>query len=63
MSHPHGNGTGESAGRHSTDQPRGTAYDLIRQATGADWVEPGHRHAQPESFTGDLADNRDMAVS
>ena len=43
-----------TAGRHATDKQHGTAYDPIRQHTGADWVEPvQHRHAA-ESFTGDL---------
>jgi hypothetical protein len=56
--------TTRTSGRHSTDDPYGTAYDLIRQATGADWVEPSrHHHAEPESFAGDLDDNRDMAVA
>lgn len=64
MSYPHGSGTGESTGRHATDSPRGTAYDLIAQTTGTVWVEPGHHRHAPESFAGDLSDdNRDMAVS
>ena len=56
--------TTRTSGRHSTDNPYGTAYDVIRQHTGTVWVKPDHhRHAQPESFAGDLSDNRDMAVS
>jgi hypothetical protein len=53
-----------TAGRHATDEQHGTAYDLIRQHTGTVWIRPDHhRHAQPEAFSGELDDNRDMAVA
>jgi hypothetical protein len=40
------------------------AYDLIRRHVGIVWVKPDHhRHAEVETFTGDLSDNRDMAVA
>lgn len=56
--------TTRTSGRHSTDAPRGTAYYLIRQATGADWVEPSrHHHAEPESFAGDLSSDTSSAVA
>jgi hypothetical protein len=56
--------TPRTSGRHSTDDPRGTAYDLIRQHTGTVWVKPDHhRHAQPESFAGDLSVDTTPAVA
>lgn len=64
MSHPHGSGTGGTAGRHATDNPRGTAYDLIARNTGVVWVKPDHhRHAQPETFSGDLPVETATAVA
>lgn len=56
--------TTRTSGRHSTDDSRGTAYDLIARNTGVVWVKPDHhRHAEPETFSGELDDNRDMAVT
>lgn len=56
--------TTRTSGRHSTDNPYGTAYDLIRQATGTDWVEPSrHHHAEPESFAGELSGDTSSAVA
>jgi hypothetical protein len=53
-----------ASGRHATDEPHGTAYDLIRRHTGVVWVKPPHhRHAQPDAFAGDLSDNQGMAVA
>ena len=60
MSYPHGSGTG----RHATDEQHGTAYDLIRQNTGTVWVKPDHhRHAQPETFSGELSPDTSSAVA
>lgn len=50
-------------GRHRTDAPRGTAYDIVCQQRGLVWVKPDHHRHCAESFAGDLSDNRDMAVS
>lgn len=52
-----------TAGRHATDAPRGTAYDLVAQNRGTVWIRPDHHRHAAEAFTGDLSDNRDMQVS
>ena len=56
--------TTHTSGRHATGDQHGTAYDVIRQHTGTVWVKPDHhRHAQPETFSGDLPVETATAVA
>jgi hypothetical protein len=54
--------TPDATARHADGE---NAFDLIRRHVGIVWVKPDHhRHTvHVETFTGDLSDNRDMAVS